>query len=112
MGKLSPSTEATSVISGESDCGRPSEHTEYSNLSRNEGEPDFETRRSRAASAPTKFPLFSHRGSRESSKQDVRTTVLGHDGLNGDVTARSGTMPRRRSRMRLAFWKKRSDCED
>lgn len=111
MGALSPSTEATSVISGESDSGRPSEHTEY-NLSRNEGELDFETRRSRAASAPTKFPLFTHRGGRESSKQDVRTTVFGHESFNGDATARGGTMPRRRSRMRLAFWKKKNDCED
>jgi 3',5'-cyclic-nucleotide phosphodiesterase len=111
MGTLSPSTQATSVISGESDSGRPSEHTE-DNLSRNEGELDFEARRSRAASAPTKFPLFTHRGSRESSKQDVRTTVLGHESFNGDVTARVGAMPRRRSRMRLAFWKKRSDSED
>jgi 3',5'-cyclic-nucleotide phosphodiesterase len=111
MGTLSPSTEATSVISGESDGGRPSEHTE-SHLGRNEGELDFETRRSRAASAPTKFPLFTHRGSRESSKQDVRTTVFGHESVNGDATARGGTMPRRRSRMRLAFWKKKNDCED
>jgi 3',5'-cyclic-nucleotide phosphodiesterase len=111
MGTLSPSTEATSVISAESGSGRPSEHTGC-NLGRNEGGSDFETRQSRAASAPTKFPLFAHRGSRESSKQDVRTTVLGHESLNGDVTARGGTMPRRRSRMRLAFWKKRSDCGD
>jgi 3',5'-cyclic-nucleotide phosphodiesterase len=111
MGTLSPSTEATSVVSGESDGGRPSEHTE-DNLSRHEGEHDFEARRSRAASAPTKFPLFTHRSSRDSSKQDVRTTVLGHEGLNGDVTTKGGTMPRRRSRMRLAFWKKRSDSED
>jgi 3',5'-cyclic-nucleotide phosphodiesterase len=111
MGTLSPGTEATSVISGESDGGRPSEHTD-DNLSRHEGERDFEARRSRAASAPTKFPLFTHRGSRESSKQDVRTTVFGHESLNGDITAKGGMMPRRRSRLRLAFWKKRGDSDD
>lgn len=109
-GMLSPSTEATSVVSAESDGGQMSERTEES-LSRREGDPDFEARRSRAASAPTRFPLFPHRGSRESSKQDVRTTVFGHDNLNGDLFSKGGTVPRRRSRMRLAFWKKRSDSE-
>ena len=111
LGTLSTSTEATSLVSGDSEAGQSSERTE-DNLSRHNGEPDFDARRSRAASAPTKFPLFTHRGSRESSKQDVRTTVLGHEGLNGDLSSKSGTMPRRRSRMRLAFWKKRNDSED
>jgi hypothetical protein len=81
------------------------------NVNRHEGDLDFEARRSRAASAPTRFPLFAHRGSRESSKQDVRTTVFGHENLNGDIFSKGGTAPRRRSRMRLAFWKKRSDSE-
>jgi hypothetical protein len=110
MGTLSPSTEATSVVSAESDGRQMSERTDE-NLSQREGEPDFEARRSRAASAPTRFPLFAHRGSRESSKQDVRTTVFGHENLNGDLFSKGGTVPRRRSRMRLAFWKKRSDSE-
>jgi 3',5'-cyclic-nucleotide phosphodiesterase len=108
MGMLSPSTEATSVVSAESDGRQMSKRTEE-NLSRRERDPDFEARRSRAASAPTRFPLFPHRGSRESSKQDVRTTVFGHENLNGDLFSKGGTVPRRRSRMRLAFWKKRSD---
>jgi 3',5'-cyclic-nucleotide phosphodiesterase len=110
MGTLSPSTEATSVVSAESDSRQMPECTEE-NLSPHEGETDFEARRSRAASAPTRFPLFAHRGSRESSKQDVRTTVFGHENLNGDLFSKGGTVPRRRSRMRLAFWKKRSDSE-
>jgi hypothetical protein len=110
MGMLSPSTEATSVVSAESDSRQMSGRTEE-NLSRHERDPDFEARRSRAASAPTRFPLFAHRGSRESSKQDVRTTVFGHENLNGDLFSKGGTVPRRRSRMRLAFWKKRSDSE-
>ena len=108
MGMLSPSTEATSVVSAESDGRQMSERTKE-NLGRRERDPDFEARRSRAASAPTRFPLFAHRGSRESSKQDVRTTVFGHENLNGDLFSKGGTVPRRRSRMRLAFWKKRSD---
>ena len=111
MGALSPSTEATSVVSGGSDAGRPSEHTE-DNLSGHDGEPDFEARRSRAASAPTKFPLFMSRGSRESSKQDVRTTIRGQESLNGDMIAKGRAMPRRRSRIRLAFWKRRGESED
>jgi 3',5'-cyclic-nucleotide phosphodiesterase len=110
MGTLSPSTEATSVVSAESEGGQMSERTEGIR-SRHEGGLDFEARRSRAASAPTRFPLFPHRGSRESSKQDVRTTVFGHENLNGDLFSKGGTVPRRRSRMRLAFWKKRSDSE-
>ena len=110
MGTLSPSTEATSVVSAESNGGQMSERTEE-NVNRREGDPDFEARRSRAASAPTRFPLFPHRGSRESSKQDVRTTVFGHENLNGDLFSKGGTVPRRRSRMRLAFWKKRGDSE-
>ena len=108
VGMLSPSTEATSVVSAESDGRQMSKRTEE-NVSRRERDPDFEARRSRAASAPTRFPLFPHRGSRESSKQDVRTTVFGHENLNGDLFSKGGTVPRRRSRMRLAFWKKRSD---
>ena len=111
VGTLSPSTKATSVVSGEGEGGQASERT-GDNLSRHESEPDFEARRSRAASTPTRVPFFPHRGSRESSKHDVRTTVLGQENLNGDLTSKGGTMPRRRSRMRLAFWKKRTDSED
>ncbi len=112
LGALSPSTEATSVVSAESEGGRTSEQTE-DHGSQKGSEPDFETRRARAASAPTKPPFsLPHRGSRDSSKQDVRTTVLGPDTPNGDVTARGGTMPRRRSRLRLQFWKKRGDSEE
>ena len=112
LGALSPSTEATSVVSAESEGGRTSEQTEDYG-SQKDSEPDFETRRARAASAPTKTPFsLPHRGSSDSSKQDVRTTVLGQDSPNGDVAVRGGTMPRRRSRLRLQFWKKRSDSEE
>lgn len=109
---LSPSTEATSVVSGESDGGRNLGQAE-AQCSPKDNQAEFESRRARAASAPTKAGFsFPHRGSRESSKQDIRTTVFGHETLNGGTATRGGTVPRKRSRLRLQFWKKRYDIDD
>ena len=119
---VSPSTEATSFLSMESDDaefphqiypepGFDSDRHLTLPMSRH----DFESKRTRAASAPTRSPVSIP--SRVSTKNDVRTTVIGQ-GINGDVVRPPdvkadgpGTM-RRRSRLRLAFWKKRVDGDE
>ena len=109
MAALSPSTEATSFLSRDSEDQRPLEMDSDQEAARSE----FEARRARTASAPAKAPMsLTGSRNREGAKQNIQTTVLGQDTVNGDVSTRRGTMPRRRSRLRLAFWRKRSDNDD
>lgn len=111
---LSASTEATSVLSAESEQGQATDKGQGS-AEQGEGSLDFETKRARAASVPTRpqAPFsMSSQSSLDSSKQEMRTTGLRPDGPNGDIRSKGGTMPRRRSRIRLAFWRKRSDNGD
>ena len=108
---LSPNTEATSFLSADSD--EPHAFTTSSgHTAQTEKDIEFEKRQTRAASAPMQSPMsLPSLSSRESSKNDIRTSIR-QESLNGDVRNKGGTMPRRRSRLRLAFWRKRSDSEE
>jgi hypothetical protein len=109
---ISPSPAATSFLSAESDDAPSQLATERFGQNKAQRQ-DFETRRARATSAPTQVPSpLPSPSSRGSSKQDIQTTVFGQENLNGDISAKAGTMGRRRSRIRLAFWKKRLESED
>ena len=110
LAALSPSTEATSFLSRDSEDQRQQEVDSDQEAARSE----WEKRRARTASAPAKASMsLTGTRSRDRAKQNIQTMVLGQDNnVNGDVSTRGGTMPRRRSRLRLAFWRKRSDNED
>lgn len=109
---MSPSTESTSFLSAESDEPKWPPNVEHLGAFETKGR-DFEAKRARAASAPTQAPgSIPGLDSRDSSKQDIRTNVFGRENYNGDASAKVGTMGRRRSRIRLAFWKKRTESEE
>lgn len=87
MTPVSPSTQATSFLTVDSD------------------EKDLDDDSSRPTSAGMPTMMDYEHGRARDDKNNVRTTVIGN-GIGGDAVR---TMPRRRSRFRLAFWKKDTD---
>lgn len=150
---MAQATQSTSKSSMEEATSATTQSTRFTGddserapTSTGESKSDFEKRRARAASAPTSQPNMSplsgqqsqpgtasqksfrsglgFGSSRDSSKQDIRTTIMNGElfepstGSSGDRDEGSSSLKdrmgstamRRRSRIRLAFWKrKRSD---
>ena len=139
--KLSPGTEATSFLSAEDEAGDDNAKEQEENEQMATGMGNFDggggmvDHRSRAVSVPMHMyqesssrtldeemdgPAGSRRGG--SGKNHVRaaeTSIANGEGPYGDSPSPSrfgkgsvGGMPRRRSRLRLAFWKKRPSEEE